>query len=230
MLFALFILAGSALAACTSPQTGGNALRATLSFLETKSARLKGTAIPQITTPATQPPNVPLTGGEETESVATNTPLPELDPSLTPSPPQMAGSATSDLPAAESSPTLECPAHKSKVTLSAPKTRIKVGEVIEVKALLQNTGCVTLGLPQYRLAILNSEGKPIFSPDKPDPVIHSLGIAPGRSDEVTYLLQAVSPGKATLSLMTSFEVHLGYPGPAYWGAGSSKELVIQVEP
>ena len=96
--------------------------------------------------------------------------------------------------------------------------------------MLENTGCVMLGLPQYRLAILNSESKPIFSPDKPEPVMHSKGINPGEYDEVSYLLQAVSPGKATLSVLASFEVHLGYPGPAYWGAGSSKELIIQVEP
>lgn len=229
LLFALFILAGSVLAACASPQIGGNALRATLSSLETKSAQLEETVVPQkmLTTPS---PNVPLTGGAETEEVATDSPLPALDASLTPAVLPPDGSPTSDFPTAQTSPTLACPTHESRVTLSAPKTTLKVGEVIEVQALLENTGCVTLGLPQYRLAILNSEGKPIFSPDKPDPVVHSLGVTPGRSDEVTYLLQAVSPGKATLSVMTSFEVHLGYPGPAYWGAGSSKELVIQVEP
>lgn len=229
LLFALYILMGSALSACAFPQVGGNELRATLSVLETKSAQLEETAVPQ-KMPTTPSPNVPLTGGAETEVVATGSPLPALVASLTPAPLQPDGAPTSDVPTAQISPTLECPTHESKITLSAPKTMLKVGEVIEVKALLENTGCVTLGLPQYRLAILNSEGKPIFSPDKPDPVVHSLGVTPGQSDEVTYLLQAVSPGKATLSVMTSFEVHLGYPGPAYWGAGSSKELVIQVEP
>jgi hypothetical protein len=79
------------------------------------------------------------------------------------------------------------------------------------------------------LAILNSEGKPIFSPDKPEPVMHSLAVIPRNSDEAIFALQAASPGKAILSAMASFEVHLGYPDPAYWGANSSDELVIVVE-
>ncbi len=112
--------------------------------------------------------------------------------------------------------------------LSAPKTALKVGETIAVKVVLQNTGCVSLGMPQYRLAILNGEGKAIFSPDKPEPVTHYLAVAPGESDEVTFTLRAAYPGKATLSAMASFEVHMGYPGPAYWGASGSNQLVIQV--
>ncbi len=227
LLFALVLLVGGALAACTLQQDEAS-LRATLSALETTSAQMAATTTSTVT-PTNEIPNVPLTGAKETAELLTEPALP-LELLITPGPEQVDSSPTSDLTSAQPSPTLDCPTHESDVRLSASKTTVKVGEVVEVKARLVNTGCVALGLPQYRLAILNSESKPIFSPDKPDPIIHSLGVPPGRSDQVTYLLEAVSPGKATLSAVVSFEVHLGYPGPAYWGTGSAKELVIQVEP
>ncbi len=222
LLLLFFALIGNALSGCVPLQTAGgvstpdNSLRPTLSFLETAAAR------PQETPTATAAnPSVPPTGSTETPPQAALTPLPVEQPSLIPT-----GDASPD--SSQPGPTPTCPADDSKMVLTVPKTAIKVGETIVVKVVLKNTGCVSLGIPQYRLAILNDEGKPIFSPDKPEPVIHYLAVAPGTSDEVTFTLQAVHPGKATFSAMASFEVHMGYPGPAYWGASGSDPLVIQV--
>ncbi len=229
LLFTLFLLAGSLLAACVSPQDGNQFLQSTLAVLQTKAANLEATAVPQ-PPPADAVPPVPMTGKEEPQVPVPAKPLPAQEFTVPSNLPGQDGSQGSDALTPQPASAPDCPTHEATVTLSAPKTTLKVGEAIEVKVALENTGCVTLGLPQYRLAILNSEGKAIFSPDKPDPVIHSIGVTPGRSDEVSFLLQADSPGKATLSALASFEVHLGYPGPAYWGAASSKELVIVVEP
>jgi len=91
-------------------------------------------------------------------------------------------------------------------------------------------GCGKLGLPQYRLYVESDEAQPVFIPSNPDPVVHYLGIAPGQSDAAEFVLRAVGSGQATLSASASFEVHLSYPGPGYWGGSSAGPLVITVTP
>lgn len=60
--------------------------------------------------------------------------------------------------------------------------------------------------------------------------MHYLGVAPGGSDAEAFVLEAVGTGGATLSATTRFEVHLGNPGPAYWGASASGPMVLTVSP
>jgi hypothetical protein len=44
-------------------------------------------------------------------------------------------------------------------------------------------------------------------------------------------LKAVAEGQAAITASASFEVHLGYPGPAYWGYSTSGEpMIIRVAP
>jgi DNA/RNA endonuclease YhcR with UshA esterase domain len=60
-------------------------------------------------------------------------------------------------------------------------------------------------------------------------VEHTLGLQPGDSDAAEFTLRAVRAGRVTLTAGVSFEVHLGYPGPAYWsGSGAREPLVITV--
>jgi len=127
-------------------------------------------------------------------------------------------------------PTLACKTDTASVALSASATTLKKGEVVTVTATLINQGCVALGLPQYRLYVEAGGTEPLFDPDKPAPVVHQLAVAPGRSDATNFVLRAVGVGRATLRASASFEVHLGYPGPAYWGSNSSEALVITVTP
>jgi hypothetical protein len=227
-LFSIALLAGLCIAfsSCSSKTQEfprEYPLRATLSVLETTAAQLQIMATP--------------TSGSltiaETEKVAaesTTSPMPVEGTALTPAATEPMAQNAPDSSVSQPAPTPACERDDSRMALTASKMNIKVGETVEVKVALRNTGCVSLGLPQYRLAILNSEGNPIFAPDKPEPVVHSLAVAPGKADEAVFSLHAVSGGKATLSAMASFEVHLGYPGPAYWGANSTDELVIWVEP
>jgi hypothetical protein len=57
-----------------------------------------------------------------------------------------------------------------------------------------------------------------------------LAISPGASGRERFALRAVRPDEARLTAYASFEVHLGYPGPAYWGGASSgKDVVLAVE-
>lgn len=124
----------------------------------------------------------------------------------------------------------KCETHTAAMTLSTTATALKAGEVVTVTVTLTNQGCVDLGMPQYRLYVQSDEAHRVFDPDKPEPVVHYLGVAPGGSDTAEFVLRAVGPGQATFSASASFEVHLGYPGPAYWGGSGAGPLEITVTP
>lgn len=85
-------------------------------------------------------------------------------------------------------------------------------------------------MPQYRLEIQSEGAEAVFTPGSPDPIIHYLAVEPGQSDTAEFELQAAAAGRATLTVLVSFEVHIGYPGPAYWGGSTSEPLVITVAP
>jgi hypothetical protein len=57
-----------------------------------------------------------------------------------------------------------------------------------------------------------------------------MGVGPRGSDAEQFILWVVGLGGATLGVSASFVVHLGYPGPAYWGYNSSGPLVITTTP
>jgi hypothetical protein len=121
-----------------------------------------------------------------------------------------------------------CQSHSAHMTISATASTLLLSEAVTVTTTLFNYGCLTLGLPQYRLYVQSDAPEPVFDPEVPGPVAHSLGIGPGESDAAEFVLQAVGSGQARLSASSSFEVHLGYPGPAYWGAGSTGPMTVTV--
>ena len=128
-------------------------------------------------------------------------------------------------------PTLACQSETASVVLSASRESVQVGDTITVTVTVNNEGCVGLGLPQYRLYIQSDGAQPIFTPAVPEPVVHYLGVGPGQSDSVEFELIAAAGGQAMLRATVSYEVHLGYPGPAYWGMTGTKEpLRIIVAP
>jgi hypothetical protein len=124
----------------------------------------------------------------------------------------------------------ECKTHTASMGLSATATTLHVGEVVTVTAGLSNEGCVALGLPLYSLSWDTDETEPIFEATTPLEVVHYLAVVPGEYDEAQFVLRAVGAAQATLRAYASFEVHLGYPGPAYWGSASAPPLVITVMP
>ena len=123
-----------------------------------------------------------------------------------------------------------CKGHTASMTLSSTATSLQIGEAVTLTVTLLNEGCVGLGLPQYRMYVHSAGTDPVLEPSSPEPVVHYYGIAPGQSDSEEFQLRAVGLGEATLSASASFEVHLGYPGPAYWGSSSSEPLTINVMP
>ena len=115
------------------------------------------------------------------------------------------------------------------MTLSSTSRAVRVGEMVTVTAELSNIGCAMLGLPKYTLTV-DSNGVSVLEPSAPEPVEHSLAVRTGESDTAEFVLVAANPGSATLSASASFEVHLDYPGPAYWSNAGTGRLKISVEP
>jgi hypothetical protein len=123
-----------------------------------------------------------------------------------------------------------CTSHTCSMTLSATPTTPRVGDTIQVIVRLYNHGCGFLGLPLYRLTWDLNDSPPVFDQTPPLEMLHSVAIFPGEYDEATFVLQAAGPGKTELQTHCSIEVHLGYPGPAYWSACSAPPLTITVAP
>ena len=117
----------------------------------------------------------------------------------------------------------KCKSHTASMSISSTATTLHVGDVVTLTVTLNNEGCVALGLPQYRLQVRSQEPGSFLEPSDPEPIVHYMAVDPGQSDAVDFVLRAAEAGRTTLSATASFEVHLGYPGPAYWGARSLAE-------
>ncbi len=167
------------------------------------------------------------------------------------------GTSTS-IPLTSPSSTSECETHTASLTLSAPRTTLAVGESVTVTATLRNQGCGMLGLLKYTLNVHSEPfsdgemdkpptGTPVSDPEytpqagntpfpelsvlerlDPGSVEHYLAVDPGESDRAEFVLKAVEVGEAYLTASVSYEVHLGYPGPAYWGHSSTGEALVIV--
>lgn len=195
---------------------------------------LLSACMPGPLTPAGPSPTAPsLTPSSAVTSTSTpsETPVPAPTTAVPPQHPTDTPTATaevriSDTPLSGPTPTLACEQETAALVLSTDRVIIKVGDPIKVTATLSNEGCVALGLPQYRLSITSDGSGPIFAPELPDPVVHYLAVGPGQLDAVEFTLMAVAAGQATITATVSYEVHLGYPGPAYWGSTAVQTPLI----
>ena len=119
---------------------------------------------------------------------------------------------------------------RASLSIETLSAQVHAGEIVVITTHMQNLGRIGLGLPQYRLYVETDNDQPALEPDHPQPVEHYLQVGPGQSDSAVFELQAVRPGTATLRSTVSFEVHLGYPGPAHWGGASAGPIVVTVVP
>jgi len=124
----------------------------------------------------------------------------------------------------------ECSTHTASMVISVTKTEPHVGNAITVTVRLNNEGCVALGVPLYRLWWQDARPVPLLSPSPPLETVHHLAIPAPGYDEAQFLLTALAAGEVTLRALASFEVHLGYPGPAYWGNSAAPPLTITIQP
>ncbi len=162
--------------------------------------------------------------GEIVSQESTRTPKPAL---FTSSPQDSATPPLTFLPFVGRAP---CQTDTALLTIAAPPDPLLPGDTVTVTLTLKNNGCAMLGLPLYRLNIQSGGNANALEPLDPEPLMHSLAVQPGQSDSAQFSLQGANPGQAALSASASYEVHLGYPGPAYWGYASSAELTLTVSP
>jgi len=141
----------------------------------------------------------------------------------------MPPSAPAKAPGDAATATPACETHTAEVTLSVTPENPKVGEILTITAALRNDGCAMLGIPQYRLSVNPADSQSLLAPPKQATVTHSAGLGRGETDTAAFVTRAVAAGQATATVFVSFEVHLGYPGPAYWGSAAG-ELPITVVP
>jgi hypothetical protein len=130
--------------------------------------------------------------------------------------------------AAAPAATPPCDTHTTVMTLTASNLAPNLGDTILLTSTLANEGCSDVGLPQYRLSMQSDPALPVLAPNPPEPVTHYLGIPPGGSDSAEFALQVIGSGQVVVTASSSFEVHLGYPGPAYWAGDTSQPLTITV--
>ena len=114
----------------------------------------------------------------------------------------------------------------ARLELHVSETRVSVGQTVRVRLTLRNTGSIGLGLPQYRLQVADAADVGTLGPASPEPIVHSLMVQTGGEDSAEFTLSAMAPGEATVRGWVSYEVHLGYPGPAYWGSASSGSVLV----
>lgn len=59
-------------------------------------------------------------------------------------------------------------------------------------------------------------------------VVHYLAVVSGEHDDVDFVLRATHTGVTEFWAHVSFEVHIGYPGPAYWSGCVSGPVTVTV--
>ncbi len=225
------------IAACTPVPQTIPLPNATL--LSTRTSTLTSTVTSAST--GTVTPTLQLTTALTDTPTSTSTPTATLYPTNKPTR-TVTSTSTSTVTATDILPSSETPTSTATpatpppcetaigtVALSVLPEEPKVGDAVIVTVKLSNEGCLDLGLPQYRLYIQSDAS--ILNPSIPEPVVHYLAVSPGGSDTATFDLQAVAGGQASLTATVSYEVHIGYPGPAYWGMSSSgSPLVLIIMP
>jgi hypothetical protein len=132
-----------------------------------------------------------------------------------------------DTPALPAKQTPECDTYQAELQLIPSASSLQIGETIILTATLSSSGCAMLGLPKYSL-ILEESDPGVLEPELIEPVLHYLGLNDGQRDTALFALHAAAQGSATIQAMVSFEVHLGYPGPAYWATAASQVAKLEV--
>jgi hypothetical protein len=132
-------------------------------------------------------------------------------------------------PATNLTQTPYCRPSEASVSLFASTMALEVGQSVSMTVTLANgqTSGVRLGLVQVSLGVQPSD---ILISDNLGPVAHPLMLEPGETAGTEFVLQAVSPGRATLTASTSFEMHTLDYASGSWSGCYSGPLEILVTP
>jgi len=96
-------------------------------------------------------------------------------------------------------------AHTTDMTLTASSRVPEVGDRVWGTATLTNEGCGRVGLPEYRLSLVQAPH--ILVPDSPTSVTHHVALEFGEMDVVTFSLQTLGVGEVVLQASTSLDYY-----------------------
>ena len=113
------------------------------------------------------------------------------------------------------------------MTLAFSNPAPQLGDRITVTAVLTNTGDCLMGLPLYGLRIDNPNAVAVFW-ESDHEVYNGRAIYGGQADTAEFVIVIANTGNYTVSAYVSYEVHVGYPGPAYWGGTRTTPVSVTV--
>jgi hypothetical protein len=127
-------------------------------------------------------------------------------------------------PTATVMPTCE---HSTAMAIALSDPAPELGQRITATVSLTNTGDCMVGLPLYTLDVANAHPVAVFE-ESENPVLHSRAIYSDEVDSVDFRMLVANTEVFTLTARASFEVHVGYPGPAFWGGASAAPVTFTV--
>lgn len=114
------------------------------------------------------------------------------------------------------------------VEISVDRTSLGVGESLTITAIP-----VSIGLPRYTLRLTSGLVATVDYNNTPNLEIASDGLfeviaVQGEMHSATFTLRALKSGTTEAVVNATGEIHVGYPGPAYWGGGGSETITLTV--
>ncbi|MCB9436963.1 MAG: hypothetical protein H6673_08210 [Anaerolineales bacterium] len=111
--------------------------------------------------------------------------------------------------------------------LTFSQNPIQIGDEVIVSLSLVNTGTLAAGIPSFTLYLESDALELVSTPDNGG-VLYGA-VAAGSTYTMQWTYRAASTGTAEFSGRVSYEVHEGYPGPAYWSGTSAGPEVLVIE-
>lgn len=119
---------------------------------------------------------------------------------------------------------------RTQAILTISPNPARVGDEITFTLELVNTGTVAAGIPAFGVygdsEFARILGEPITVPEDDGILYGSVG--PGQTYSMQWVYVAQVAGEIAISGRVSYEVHLGYPGPAYWSGATSEAVTLVV--
>lgn len=105
---------------------------------------------------------------------------------------------------------------------------IRIGDEVTVSLYLVNTGTLDAGIPKFALMLSDDSLLEVVSAPDNDGLLYGSVVA-GDSTVMSWTYRALAAGSVDITGRVSYEVHEGYPGPAYWSGTTSSPQTLVIE-
>lgn len=120
--------------------------------------------------------------------------------------------------------------HSTNADLTVTPNPATVGDEVTFTLVFSNNSSLAAGIPSFSLQSVDGAaferilGEALVAPD----VLYDA-VAPGKTHTETWTFVVQEVGEVSVFARVSYEVHEGYPGPAYWSGVQSPEVIVIVE-